>query len=98
MAHQSNQPKGAASNPPMIPATSIQKAVVAMVLSFVTTYSTSKITAVANNPSGNTINIWCTGCPNNLVRLSIEHRLPDKRIFTRPQLLLIALSLFGPPV
>jgi hypothetical protein len=36
----------------MTPATSIQKAVVAIVLSFVATYSTSKITAVANKPIG----------------------------------------------
>jgi hypothetical protein len=32
---------------------------------------TSEITDVAGNLSGNTINIWCTGCPNSFVLLSI---------------------------
>jgi hypothetical protein len=75
IASQSINPKIAAASPPMIPAAIIQKAISDHPPTPVRIEITSKMTAVASKPSGNTMRIGCAACPNNFTLLSISFYL-----------------------
>ena len=84
---QSISPKTAARRPPMIPAAIMYHAMLDHFPSDVLNVMISKMTAVASNPSGNTISMGCTGCPAIFIgppkeiaeaeQLSMNRWLPD---------------------